>query len=533
VTQDDFLRFAHPFADPLALVTRAGDVLAANDAAATLLGISRRPEPSPNVADLVESPPESVRELLARAAGTRAFAVGSLALGSGDAQATHRAEGALVRPAGNGSPALLLLRLSPRSAASGQFVLLNRQIESLNREIRERLRVEEALREESKRLEEANRAKDEFLAVVSHELRTPLNAIVGWLRLARSGSLDHAASARAFDTIERNVTSLGQLVEDLLDVSRVITGNLRLHVSPVDLGAIVESAAESLRVAAEAKEIRIEMALDPLARSTTGDPERLRQVVWNLISNAIKFTPNGGTVTARLRASGSSVELSVQDTGEGIDPAFIPHVFERFRQADASISRRHGGLGLGLSIVRHVVELHGGTVGAESDGLGRGATFVVRLPVHVQDVDDGGPARVPSNPFHGQSDGAELAGVRVLVVDDEPDSRDLLVVALSQYGAEVRAASSAAEALSTLDTWPAQVLVSDIAMPDATGYDLVRAVRALSNPIPAIALTAFARREDRIRALEAGFQMHVAKPVEPAELTLVIRGLLDFRNRSK
>ena len=376
--------------------------------------------------------------------------------------------------------------------------------------------------------ERANRAKDEFLATVSHELRTPLSAVLLWTRLMARGSLDEAKQARALDLIERNAKLQAQLVEDLLDVSRIVSGKLRVEVRPMDLGATVEAALDAIRPAAEAKAIRIESSLEPGAAFVAGDPARLQQVVWNLLSNAIKFTPKGGRVEVRLQRAESHVELSVSDTGEGISPDFLPHVFERFRQADSTTTRAYGGLGLGLGIVRHLVELHGGTVRAESAGPGQGATFIVCLPM---------PAVRGAFPRPEAAAAAELSldelpaldGVRVLVVDDEPDARAALAVILQQQQASVTAVGSVAEALDVFEREPPDVLVSDIAMPGEDGFTLIRRVRGLprgrGRSVPAAALTAYAAREDRMRVLLAGYQSYLVKPVEPAELVAVIANL--------
>jgi PAS domain S-box-containing protein len=385
------------------------------------------------------------------------------------------------------------------------------------------------------RAEEANRAKDEFLAVVSHELRTPLNSMLGWTRLLRSGRLDETAFARGLETVERNTLSQAQLIEDLLDVSRIITGKLRLSVEPVDLESIIQTAVDSVRPAAEAKEIRVQTIVDSNAGLVSGDRERLQQVIWNLLTNAIKFTPKRGRVRLQLARVDSHVEITVSDTGQGIDSGFLPNVFDRFRQADSGITRKQGGLGLGLAIVRHLVEMHGGTVQAESEGVGKGSTFVVHLPMIPLKRESARGGRKPSAEIRGLEHLSSLSSIRVLVVDDEPDTREMLAMVLGECEAEVRTAESAAQTLAILDEWVPDVLISDIGMPGADGYELIKKIRDLppdeGGRIPAVALTAYARFEDRMRALGAGFQMHVAKPVEPAELVMVIHSLLEFAPR--
>ena len=380
--------------------------------------------------------------------------------------------------------------------------------------------------------ESANRAKDEFLATVSHELRTPLNAILGWAHMLRANKLDQTTQNRALETIERNAKSQAQLIEDILDVSRIVTGKLRLEVRPVELAPVVDAAIDAVRPAADAKGILIETILDPRAGPVSGDPNRLQQIVWNLASNAVKFTGKGGRVQIHLQRAHSYVEIVMSDTGQGISPEFLPYVFDRFRQADATSTRRHGGLGLGLAIVRHLVEMHGGTVLASSPGDGMGATFTVKLPLIVSRPDRREPERV--HPTAAGSISLEpsprLDGVNVMVVDDEPDTREMLRIMIGQLGAEVRSCASSDEAMSLLSEWNPDVIVSDIEMPGEDGYELIRKVRRSeldhgSRKVPAVALTAYGRVEDRLRALSAGYQMHIAKPAEPAELAAVIASL--------
>ena len=388
-------------------------------------------------------------------------------------------------------------------------------------------------REARDELERVSRAKDEFLATVSHELRNPLNAILGWARMLRAGKLDAVRGARALDTIERNARMQASLVEDILDVSRIITGKLMLKVGHVDLATVVAAALDTVRMAAEAKQIEVVLELDDKLALTAGDPERQQQVVWNLLANAIKFTQPGGRVRVCMQRDGDDVELSVQDDGQGIAVEFLPFVFDRFRQADSTSTRVHGGLGLGLAIVRHLVELHGGTVRAHSEGLGRGATFTVRLPCRPADS-AGGERGLPraegadeiAAPAASLGVSGQLTGMTVLVVDDEADTRELLIAVLEHHGASVMAAACVSEALAALDQRAPHVIVSDIGMPEADGYELMRRLRALEDAqrrsTPAVALTGFARPEDGARASEAGFDAHMAKPVDPVALIRVI-----------
>ena len=388
----------------------------------------------------------------------------------------------------------------------------------------ERKRAEEDLRMAKEESEAANRMKDQFLATLSHELRTPLNAIFGWAQLLRSGKLDPQTLERGIDTIERNARSQKKLIEDLLDVSRIVSGKLQLEPKPVDLAEVVEAALETVAPAARAKGIAIERGYGLQPGPVLGDAQRLQQIVWNLLSNAVKFTPEGGRVTVSLETKDGEAEIAVTDTGQGIGPEFLPFVFDRFRQADASSTRRHGGLGLGLSIVRHLAELHGGSVRAESPGPGQGSTFTVSLPLATRS----GLPEARRSPAEGEGgERVSLAGVRVLVVDDEADARELLEQILTGARAEVVLAASAPEALEALARFRPDVLVSDIGLPGEDGYDLIRKARERGFAGPAAALTAFARAEDRRRALLAGFQIHLAKPVHPGELTAVVASLAD------
>jgi signal transduction histidine kinase len=377
--------------------------------------------------------------------------------------------------------------------------------------------------------EGASRMKDEFLATLSHELRSPLQPLLNWAYLLRSPNLDPASAERALDAIERSTKTLGQLIEDLLDVSRIVTGKLRLQARPVRLPGVVRSALEAVEPAALAKSVTLEVRIEPELPSVLGDPDRLQQVLWNLLSNGIKFTPKGGRVTVTVAGRNSEVVVTVADTGVGIKREFLPHVFERFRQAESSTNRAYGGLGLGLSIVRHLVELHGGSVGVQSEGEGRGATFIVRLPVAAARAAERVPAAVaPHGPM-----GRSLAGLSLLIVDDEADAREVMRFMLERGGARVRTADSAAQALDAIREARPDVLISDIGMPVEDGYVLVRRLRAMeegrSRRLPAIALTAYASEEDTRRALTAGFDAHLSKPVDPGRLVEVAAGLAGRR----
>jgi signal transduction histidine kinase/ActR/RegA family two-component response regulator len=404
----------------------------------------------------------------------------------------------------------------------------------------------ERAREETAR---AERAKDEFIATVSHELRTPLNAVLGWARLLRLGKLDAERTAHAVEVIERSASAQAQIVDDLLDVSRILRGDLRLDVRPLELASVVEAAVEAVRPMAEMRSIALRASILPHPGRVAGDPGRLQQVVWNLLANAIKFTSPGGRVEVRLEQEGEEVVVQVSDDGAGIDPAFAPHLFERFRQADSSSTRQHGGLGLGLSIVRRLVEAHGGAVAARSEGAGRGSVFTVRLPVTSMQGRRASAPSLPAQDGHGKpaptlpgprpagtapGEGAALLErLRILVVDDDEDSLEVLREILEGAGAQVATAVSVRAALAAFGERPPDVLLSDIGMPGEDGYALIRRVRALGpeegGRVPAAALTAYTQAEDRIQAREAGFQVWLSKPIQPDDLTVAVARLAGRR----
>lgn len=397
----------------------------------------------------------------------------------------------------------------------------------------EKALVDEAAKERAARAEvdRMSHLKDEFLATLSHELRTPLSAILGWSKALLLRRDDAAAVERGLQAIARNATAQARLIDDLLDMNRIVSGKVRLEVRPFDLAQVVEAAIEVVRPSLDAKGIHLHQRLDTLANMISGDPARLQQVAWNLLANAVKFTPRGGRIDVLLQRVESHIELVVRDTGIGIDAAFLPQVFDRFRQADASTTRSHGGLGLGLSIARQLVELHGGSIGAASDGLDKGASFVVRLPLAVvRSLDRRASPTAAETGENGPAVPVDLQGVKILVVDDEPDARVLLEQLLHGCGAAVHVAHSASEALALVETLRPDLVLSDIGMPERDGYQLIRDVRKLGadrgGRTPAIALTAFARSEDRARAMFAGYQVHLAKPVEPHELLVTVGSLV-------
>lgn len=386
--------------------------------------------------------------------------------------------------------------------------------------------LEQIVEERTQELRQANKIKDEFLATLSHELRTPLNSILGWAQLVRSGTLPSEASDRALKTIVRNTKALAQIIDDLLDVSRIITGKLRLDARPIEMGPVIEAAVEALRLATDAKGIELSVSIDPTVGVVSADPNRLQQVIWNLLSNAIKFTASGGTVDVRLENQSSNAVVTITDSGEGIREDILPYVFDRFRQGDSTFTRKHGGLGLGLAIVRHIVEAHGGKVTALSAGPGRGSVFSVTIPA----CRNGVPAAADSYGTGSLIDPQALAGVSVVLVDDDSDSRELLAIALKNRGAQVTALASTADFLAWLaKNPPPSVLVSDIGMPGEDGFELIEKLRALGSDrggrIPAVALTAYAGPDDRGKVLSAGYQVHLPKPVEPETLANIIAQL--------
>jgi signal transduction histidine kinase/ActR/RegA family two-component response regulator len=407
------------------------------------------------------------------------------------------------------------------------------QLEAREKSEAERTVLLEAERAARGEAERAGQMKDEFLATLSHELRTPLNAVLGWAQLLQMPEVDAKEMAEGVTIIERNARAQAQIIEDLLDMSRIISGKVRLEVQSLDLASVVQAALETVQPAAYAKEIRVRALLDSEVAPISGDPNRLQQVFWNLLSNAVKFTPKGGRVQVELKRVDSNLEVSVTDNGEGIEPTFLPHVFDRFRQADATTSRAHGGLGLGLAIVRQLVELHGGTIRVLSAGKNSGSSFVVTLPtmvVHASRelmVERRHTAEIAVPTMLRKS--ARMGGVKIVVVDDEPDARSLLRRLLEDCDAEVHTAETAEEAVALVQSERPHVLISDIGMPGEDGYGLIRRVRALSaetgGRTPAVALTAYARAEDRVTAIVAGFQHHLSKPVEPNELIAIVASL--------
>ena len=440
----------------------------------------------------------------------------------------------------DGSIIDLSLTVSPIRDRSGTIIGASK----VARDISDRKRWEEierrALRqaqEARQQAEAANRVKDEFLATVSHELRTPLTAVVGWVRMLRAGQLDSRRTEKALEVIDRNIRSQAQLIEDLLDISRITMGKLRLDVRPILPNDVIRAAVESVAFAAEAREILIQQILDSGIGPIRGDFERLQQVVWNLLSNAIKFTPKGGRVQIVLERVNSHVEIRVSDNGKGIDPEFLPHIFQRFTQADTVITRRQGGLGLGLAIARSIIELHGGSIAAHSEGREKGSTFVLSLPI-MAITHERPTERVHPRAWTEISLACppEVSGLNVLVVDDESDTCEMIREVLENCGAKVQVAESAETAFKHFCTSPPDVLISDIGMPEVDGYEFIRRVREYernrSVKVPAIALTAFARIEDRVKSLAAGYQMHIAKPVEPAELLTIVASLSGFIDRN-
>jgi PAS domain S-box-containing protein len=491
--------------DAICLTDRQGMVLRVNRAMGTILGRPPEELAGENWRDLITGADGEAREVIARLLTSRGRETREIPLGD-------RWFGITVdQVPSSGGAVFILSDITDRRRA--------------REEARSLLEREKVLRSEA---EAANRTKDEFLATLSHEMRTPLQAMLGWLWLLRTGELDPGASREALDTVERNARLQARLIEDLLDISRIITGKLRLEMGPVSLPRVVKMALEVVQPAAAAREIEIHTRLDMEMAPIAGDANRLQQVIWNLLSNAVKFTPAGGRVEVSLGREEAEAVIRVSDTGKGISEAFLPYIFDRFRQADSSVSRSHSGLGLGLAIARHLVELHGGSIAGESGGEGKGATFTVHLPIskifrfarpQTEGLDL--PARVPSTQ-------RRLAGLTLLAVEDEDDARKLLKLALVREGASVVAVSSAREALEAFRGSRPDIIVSDIAMPGEDGYSFIRKVREIEPDgarLPALALTAYARDTERNEAMLAGFQAHLAKPVDPADLIETLRRL--------
>jgi PAS domain S-box-containing protein len=442
-----------------------------------------------------------------------------------------------VRVRKDGQKIDLSLTISPIRNALGQIIGASKIARDITEHIRlqaERERLLQQAQTAREQAEKANRVKDEFVATVSHELRTPLNAILGWSSMLLSDKLKGADARRGLETIERNARLQAQLIEDILDVSRSISGKLRLDIKPVELISVIRAAVDAVRPAAQGKDIQLQLLLDPAADHVQADATRMQQIIWNLLANAIKFTPKRGFVQVKLDRVESRAQVTVTDTGEGISPDFLPFIFNRFQQGDGTTTRRHGGLGLGLAIARHLVEMHGGTIEAASEGLDKGSTFTVAFPLVAVRSASGSlvPPQLISPAPESDSNGkaqTSLKGLRILAIDDEPDVRDMLQTLLQDCGASVLTASSAQEGLEALAAWKPHVLISDIGMPDEDGYSLIRKIRALTpeqgSDVPAIALTGYVRVEERMRALEAGYQMFVPKPVETNELISIIDDL--------
>ncbi|MDT4898516.1 MAG: hypothetical protein QOH25_3593 [Acidobacteriota bacterium] len=439
-----------------------------------------------------------------------------------------------VRVRKDGQQINISLTVSPIRQGDGQIIGASKIARDITERKKADIRLQEALldaEESRKQAEEANRRKDEFLATVSHELRTPLTSIIGWLRMLREGMLDETTIGKALEIIERNAQSQAQLVEDLLDISKIISGKMHLKVKPLETSSVINATVEAVRPAAEAKNIRLQIITDASVSPVNGDYERIQQVIWNLLSNAVKFTPTGGRVQVELEQVDSNVEVTVSDSGQGIKPEFLSRVFDRFAQADSSITRAFGGLGMGLAIAKSIVELHGGTIRAESPGEGLGATFTISLPI-AKVKSDVERAELSESALHSKTTFAcppELAGLKILIVDDELDTCEMVKTAFELCGAIVKIDTSAAGALAQLERWSPDVLVADISMPEMDGYQLIQRIRARESrtgrKIPAVALTAMARIEDRMKALTAGYQMHVVKPVELGELRAVVASL--------
>ncbi|WP_291981294.1 ATP-binding protein [Luteitalea sp.] len=533
------LRLLRALPDPAVLLTPQGDLLAANRAARDTMARTAGGEVRPGDAfPVAPEGAEAFVQLLRQWSRTTEPTPGSFLVASASDPVMFSARGAVVSPGTDAQPAVLFVRFWPRDEAN-PFLLLNQKITELHDEVARRVQVEDALRRSEAALQERvaesealHRAKDEFLAIASHELRTPLHAILGWAEVLRRQPA-HERSEKGLDVIQRNAVAQAKLVDDILDVSRIVTGKMRLETRVCDLAALLDDAVDVVRPSATAKALDLQVERPSKSCLLVADPDRISQIIWNLLSNAVKFTDGGGTVQASLSLQESQYVLEVRDQGVGIEPSFLPLVFDRFKQADSSTTRRAGGLGLGLALVRHIVELHGGSVHARSDGPGTGASFTFTLPIRAI-TEAAAPASptadiVPPQPAAAAPETRSLHGVRVLVVDDEADARELLTALLTHAGGEVHATASAGEAFEALAHFSPHVLVSDIGMPDENGYSLVKRLRT-SGPIgyremPALALTAYTRLEDRGSALAAGFTAHLGKPVTPDALIAMVATL--------
>jgi PAS domain S-box-containing protein len=514
LTDDQFRQLVELAPDAMLGVAADGRIVWVNARSERLFGYAR--------AELLERPveillPEALRAVHVRHRATFADDPHRRPMGLGLDLSAQRKDGTTF-------PAEI--SLVPLETAQGLLVTaVVRDLTERRRDEAERLRL---VRERAE-AEIASRTKDQFLATLSHELRTPLQAILGWVRMLRSGSLDETVASRALETIERNARIQARLIDDLLDVSRIVSGKVQLDCRIVELSLMMDAAIDAVRATAYSRRIRLHTLVDPTVGAIWGDPERLQQVVGNLVSNAVKFTPDGGKVEVRVEpGSGDTARIVVTDTGKGIEPSLLDHVFERFAQGDRT-ERLQGGLGLGLAIVRNLVELHGGTVTADSVGENRGARFVVTLPLAGTRTQEPVAAAAPAPDASARDTAASLDGLRVLVVDDEPDTLEVVGAALRHAGAKVTSASSAAEAMQRFAESTPDILISDLAMPGENGFDLIGRIRAfareLGGAVPAVALSAFTGAEDRRHAMNAGFQLYVAKPVEPLELVRLVRSL--------
>jgi len=546
MNNEQFIAVARYANCPMLLVKSDGTFLAANSMFYREFDLGSEAIQGQSIASLLQEPDAELFEFLQSCSRTRDLFQGHFTSPHGLGQ-DYVFEGALVQPREGDSPALIILRVKTRKELRKSFLALNQKIEELTAEIRRRKRLEvervhvlEAEKKARADAERASRAKDEFLATASHELRTPMTAIVGWLDLLISGEVEIAEYSEIFAILFRNAQLEVKLISDILDVSRVISGKLTLAIEPLSPANIVDAAIATIRSAAAARRIQIYVSADPSLGTVSGDPDRLQQVIWNLLSNAVKFSPKGGKVFVTVQCVDSQIHISVSDEGEGIDSEFLPYVFERFLQEDGSKTRVHGGLGLGLSIVRHIVELHGGTVTANSPGKGLGTKFTVKLPLlAVYNEAKALEKSHGSDPIQASEKGI-LAGLNIIVVDDEADARQMISRILRQQGAEVAVAASAEEAIEHLKKRRPDVLVSDIGMPKENGYELIRSVRLLERgfekALPAAALTAFASQEDRQQAFHAGFQKHLAKPVQAKVLIRTVAELagraLDEKSKS-
>ncbi len=541
---ETFVEFAKVLPEPTVLVNPQGEIMGANGVFARIFSTAPKSLVGKNLAELAITENAKVMSYLQNCSRSPQTLIGALTFrDSKSNRLQYRCEGALVSRSGENGHSSVMLRLKPKDTSNKRFLALQKTIDELNKEIIERRRAEKESNILYRQAKEASKLKDEFLATMSHELRTPLNAILGWARMLQKNDLDEANTAKAIETIERNARTQAKLINDLLEVSRIITGKLRLEAVSVQITDLVEDAIDMVRPTADRKGISIDFTADSKIDLIRGDPHRLKQSIWNLLSNAVKFTPSKGKIEIKVFRNGAAIEVAVKDTGIGIEADFLPFVFDRFRQADGSKSRRYGGMGLGLAVTRHIVELHGGTVDAHSEGPDKGSRFTIRVPIGKTPVIAKPSATSMTLPLVDNTDEKPardfrqvMENLQILVVEDNRDGAEMLDILLKGYGARVSVANSVSEALQIMQSSPFDILISDVEMPNESGYSMMAKIRADSMTkyfnIGAIALTAHAGNAERKKAIGSGFDFHIAKPFEYEELITTIAEMAASHKKS-